>query len=234
MALFRSKEILILEDAADLLLQMRQVLEADGALVEDARTAKSGLALATEMLPHLIIVDLNLTGMGAFQFLADLKKASRLGKIPLLVVGKSREKELIVRATQLGATDCLLKPFHAALLVDKVEKLLATNPYLPRKFEGTERPDMRITVPAEIVTVDERGFMIEAPVMLGREASVQLDAPLMEELGCTHATTRTTSRAPRPASKGGYVNEINLLGIAPKVAKAIRGYLRDRAAEGKP
>ena len=73
MPLFRGKEILILEDAADILLQMRQVLGADGALVEDTRTARSGLASAQEMLPHLIIVDLGLTGGGALQFLQDLK-----------------------------------------------------------------------------------------------------------------------------------------------------------------
>ena len=83
-----------------------------------------------------------------------IKKVALLAKIPILVLGKAKEKEAIVRATQLGATDCLLKPFHAALLVDKVEKLLAVNPYQPKRFVELERPQIRLTVPAEIVTVD--------------------------------------------------------------------------------
>lgn len=232
MGLFRGKEILLLEDAGDLLLQIRQVLEADGALVEDTKTARSGLAAANETLPHLIIVDLNLVGAAAVQFLTEVKKLPRLAKIPVLVLGKAREKEAILRATQLGAADCLLKPFNATLLIDKVEKLLTTNPYPTRRFGELERPQIRLTVPAEIVNVDEGGFLIEAPVMLGRETEIKLDAPLLEQLGCANATTRSTTRAPRPAAQGGYVNEINLLGIGPKVAKAIRSFLRDRAEEG--
>jgi two-component system chemotaxis response regulator CheY len=232
MPLFRGKEILILEDAADLLLQMRQVLGADGALVEDTRTARSGLASAQEILPHLIIIDLALTGGGALQFLQDFKKLPHLGRIPLLVLGKAREKEIIVRATQLGAADCLLKPFTAALLIEKVEKLLIVNPYQPHRFEDADRLKVRITVPAEIVTMDEGGFRIEAPVMLGRESEIKIDAPLLDQLGCSNAHTRTTARAPRPAAQGGYLNEINLLGIGPKVAKTIREFLRERAAEG--
>ena len=232
MALFRGKEILLLEDAADLLLQIRQVLEADGALVEDARTVRSGIAAANETLPHLIIVDLNLTGAVALQFLSEFKRHPQLAHIPILTMGKAREKEAILRASQLGASDCLLKPFNAALLIDKVERLLANNPYQTRRFRDDERPQARLTVPAEVVTVDESGFMIEAPVMLGRETVVELDAPLLEQLGCTNATMRTTSRAPRPAAQGGYVNEINLLAIGPKVAKTIRNYLRERADEG--
>jgi DNA-binding response OmpR family regulator len=232
MALFRGKEILVLEDAADLLLQIRQVLGADGALIEDTRTARSGLASAQENLPHLIIVDLALTGGGALHFLQDFRKLPHLSRIPILVLGKAREKEMIVRATQLGATDCLLKPFTASLLVEKVEKLLETNPYQPHRFEIADRARVRISVPAEIITVDESGFRIEAPVMLGRESEIKIDAPLLDQLGCSNAHTRTTSRAPRPAAQGGYLNEINLLGIGPKVAKTIRDFLRERAAEG--
>jgi len=232
MALFRGKEILLLEDAAELLLQVRQVLEADGALIEDTRTVRSGLAAAHEMLPHLVIVDLNLVGSGGIQFLTEAKKLPRLAKIPILVLGKAREKDLILRATQLGAADCLLKPFSATLLIDKVEKLLTYNPYQLKRFAENERPRVRLTVPAEIVNVDEGGFLIEAPVMLGRESEIKLDAPLLDQLGCSNATTRSTTRAPRPAAQGGYVNEINLLGIGPKVAKAIRNFLRDRAEEG--
>lgn len=232
MALFRGKEILVIEDAADLLLQMRQVLGADGAVVEDTRTARSGLASAQEVLPHLIIVDLNLTGGGALQFLQDFKKLPHLSRIPILVLGKAREREAIMRATQMGATDCLLKPFTASLLVDKVEKLLETNPYQPHRFEAEDRCRVRLTVPAEIVSLDESGFRIDAPVMLGREIEVTVDAPLLEQLGCSSAHMRSTERAPRPAAQGGYINEINLLGIGPKVAKAIRDFLRERVAEG--
>jgi DNA-binding response OmpR family regulator len=231
MALFRGKEVLLLEDAADLLLQIRQVLEADGALIEDTRTARSGIAAALESLPHLIIVDLNLVGAGALQFLTEVKKIPSLAKIPILVLGSAKEKEAIMKATQLGASDCLLKPFNATLLIDKIEKLLTSNPYLARKFAESERPQIRLTVPAEIVNVDESGFLIEAPVMLGRETEIKLDAPLLDQLGCANATTRSTTRAPRPAAQGGYVNEINLLGIGPKVAKAIRSFLRERAEE---
>lgn len=232
MPLFRGKEILVLGDAADLLLQIRQVLDVDGALVEDTRTARSGLVFAQEILPHLIIVDLNLTGRGAFQFLNDIKKVPHLARIPLLVLGKAREREMIVRATQLGATDCLLTPFTAALLVEKVEKLLSVNPYQPHRFDVTERPQGRLTVPVEIISLDESGFKIEAPVMLGRESGISVEAPLLEQLSCSNTHMRTTERTPRPVARGGYINEVNLLGIGPKVAKTIREYLRERAAEG--
>ena len=84
MALFRGKEIVVIVDTADLMMQIRQVLEADGALLEEARTVRSALASASENLPHLIIADLNVTGGGALQFLAEVKKLPMLAKIPVL------------------------------------------------------------------------------------------------------------------------------------------------------
>jgi CheY-like chemotaxis protein len=231
MALFRGKEILLIEDASDLQLQIRQVLEADGALVNDARTARSAMTALSETFPHLIVLDLGLAGSGALLFLAEMKKIPHFARIPILTLGKAREKEVIMRATQLGAADCLLKPFQATVLVQKVERLISVNPYAPRNYPPSQLPKCRVLVPAEIVTIGEGGFTIEAPAMLGCETEVRIDAPLLDQIGCSHATMRTTSMSPRPVRQGGYVNEINLLGIGPKVAKMIRTYLRSRTTE---
>ena len=108
-------------------------------------------------------------------------------------------------------------------------KLLATSSLLASQLRPGDRRK-RLDGAAEIVTVDESGFLIEAPVMLGRETEVKLDRRCSISWG-VQCNTLTTSRAPRPAAQGGYVNEINLLGIGPKVAKAIRNYIRERADE---
>src|SRR4051794_33503132 len=114
-------EILLIEDATELTKLYRRVLEADGATVHEASTAKSGIVAASELYPHLIVCDLGLMGHGAFQFLAALKKAQPLARIPLLTLSQATEKADILRARALGVEECLLKPFQASQLTARAQ-----------------------------------------------------------------------------------------------------------------
>src|SRR5438128_1179360 len=98
-------EIVLLEDSAELALQIRKILEADGALVTEARTARSGVAACVETYPHLVISDLSLIGHGGFQFLVEAKKLADIRRIPVLALGSPDDKQGILRAMRLGATD---------------------------------------------------------------------------------------------------------------------------------
>jgi CheY-like chemotaxis protein len=224
-------EILLIEDAADLGSQIRRVLETHGATVSEARTARSGLVASIEVFPHLIVCDLGLVGAGGFQFLTELKRTPELAKVPVLALSGSGDKASILRAMSLGASSCLLKPVQANMLIQRVEKLLSDSAFGKMSFTVPERRHAQVTVPMEIIRVGEGGFTIEAPVSLGPELAVRLDSPLLQQLGCADVITRTTAQSARPVEEGGFINEINLLGVAPKVAKAIRTFLRGRPAE---
>jgi DNA-binding response OmpR family regulator len=231
MATLQGIEILLIEDAADLALQMRRFLEGNGATVLTERTAKSGIAVAIEAFPHLIICDLGLAGGGGFQFISELKKTRGLSRVPILALTSGMDKSAILRALSIGAVDCLLKPFQTPVMLARALKLLEQSPFGTRKFAPTEYPVVSVTVPMEIHRVDECGFTVEAAVMLGPQQEVRLDSPLLEQLGCTGIVMRSSDDLARSAEGSGFSNEINLLGVSPKAAQAIRGFLRTRQSE---
>lgn len=216
-------EIVLLEDSGEISARIRKLLEQEGAIIVEARTARSGIAACAEVYPHLVLCDLGMIGHGGFHFICEIKKHHALRAVPVLALSAPGDKAGILRGMQLGAADCLLKPLNAQLLMQKAARLLANTPYPGRGFGASDRPRASLTVPAEIVRAGEGGLAVEAPVALGREADVKLDSPLLAQFGLQDALLRTADAPALPCENGSYVNDLNLLGLDPRVAKAMRG-----------
>jgi CheY-like chemotaxis protein len=222
-------EILIVTDSTEVLAQLRKVLDPEGAWVSDARTARSALSAALELHPHLVICDLALLGHGAFIFLREFRASlgfAHTTKTPVLALGDARSREGIVQATQLGATDCVLKPLQALLIAAKAEKLAKSAIFPKRVLAASEGT---IAVPMEIMRAGESGFVIESPIVLGPDSEVKLESALIDRLGLGAILMRTGTRGPfepasvtPPRSETGQVADIGLIGVDPKSAKALR------------
>jgi len=118
------KNILIIEDEADIreMLRMRLKKERHDVLVADS--GESGLAVALERRPDLILLDLMLPIMGGLEVLRKIKTERTIARTPIIIVSARGEESDIVVGLELGADDYVTKPFNMAILMARVNALL--------------------------------------------------------------------------------------------------------------
>ncbi len=109
--------VLIVEDedsAADL---MRVQLEVGGYRTTRAASAKEALEILATTKPDLITLDILLSGMDGWDFLAVLKKDQALLHIPVVIVSIVANEK---KGFSLGATGVLQKPVSKKLLLASI------------------------------------------------------------------------------------------------------------------
>jgi len=120
-----SKEvILVIDDEPQIQKLLEITLESNQYKVIQANTAKSGIALAANHGPDLILLDLGLPDMSGHEVLVELKKWYAKSIIILTAVTTEFD---IVNALDHGATDYLTKPFRSAELLARIRSALRRN-----------------------------------------------------------------------------------------------------------
>ena len=114
--------ILVVEDNDDLAFGLRASLEGEGHEVYVAPDGPRGLALARELRPALLVLDVMLPGVDGFSVLRTLR--SERFDAPVLVLTARGAETDIVHGFNLGADDYVTKPFGLAILLARVRALL--------------------------------------------------------------------------------------------------------------
>jgi two-component system chemotaxis response regulator CheY len=70
-----------------------------------------------------VITDWNMPGMQGIDLLKAIRADEKLAHIPVLLVTAEAKKEQIVMAAQAGVNGYIVKPFTAATLKTKLEKI---------------------------------------------------------------------------------------------------------------
>lgn len=71
----------------------------------------------------LVITDWNMPGMPGIDLLKAIRADAALSKIPVLMVTAEAKREQIIEAAQAGVNGYIIKPFTAATLEDKINKI---------------------------------------------------------------------------------------------------------------
>jgi DNA-binding response OmpR family regulator len=113
--------VLLVEDDPDITLALRALLTGAGYQVAEAGDGRSGLRLAYQLRPDLMVLDIGLPVLDGWQVLERVRDIS---DVPvLLLTGHDQEADK-VRGLRAGADDYLTKPFTNAELLARVEALL--------------------------------------------------------------------------------------------------------------
>jgi CheY-like chemotaxis protein len=75
-------------------------------------TAESGIDVAVEQQPELVLMDINLPGMDGFQALAELKQREQTSHIPVVAVSANAMDLDMQRGLDQGFDGYLTKPFN--------------------------------------------------------------------------------------------------------------------------
>ena len=119
------KHILIVDDYADALDIWAIYLQSMGYRVSTAADGLTAVAKAEELLPDLIVLDLELPGLTGFEAAKRLRTNPDTAQIPLIAAtGYSHARQLDL-ARQSGFDAVVVKPCDPDLLVQEIDRLLA-------------------------------------------------------------------------------------------------------------
>lgn len=116
--------ILVIDDEPQIAKLLEIALESNGYKVIQAGNAQTGMALAANHVPDLVLLDIQLPGKNGQEALKELRLWFHNAIIMLSVVNNEEE---IVQALDNGATDYLTKPFRTAELLARVRNAIKRN-----------------------------------------------------------------------------------------------------------
>lgn len=124
------KHILIVDDYADALDIWEIYLSAAGYRVSTAIDGASAIAKAHQLLPDLIVLDLELPGISGFEAARALRSDAETADIPLIAAtGYSHLRQLDL-AREVGFDAVVVKPCDPDMLIAEIERL-APDPVSP-------------------------------------------------------------------------------------------------------
>src|SRR4030095_9778205 len=81
-----------------------------------ANDGKQALELLRSQDVDLVLLDITMPELNGYQVLEQMKDDPGLRDIPVIMISAVDEIESVVRCIELGAEDCLAKPFNPTLL----------------------------------------------------------------------------------------------------------------------
>jgi len=118
-------KILYVEDNDDNMFIVHRRLTLAGFDVSVARNGEEGIAMATEMLPDLIVMDLSLPVLDGWEATRRLKARPDTKAIPIIALTSHTGPEHRQAALAAGCDEFEEKPVDFRGLVEKIKAVLA-------------------------------------------------------------------------------------------------------------
>ena len=116
--------ILVVDDFSTMRRIIKNLLHDLGyAKVTEADDGNTALPLLKAGNFDFLITDWNMPGMPGLELLKQVRADARLAKLPVLMLTAEAKREQIVEAAQAGVSGYVIKPFTAATLKEKIDKI---------------------------------------------------------------------------------------------------------------
>lgn len=143
----QAQRVLIVDDDPSAVLALRKALVPTGVQLYFADQGMAALAMAREVLPDLVMLDLHMPGLDGFEVCERLLQDSALAEPGVLFVTRYSDVANEARALALGATDFIAKPFSPVVVQARVRNLLRLRQVqqqrlLDERTQGHQRTDI--------------------------------------------------------------------------------------------
>jgi signal transduction histidine kinase/DNA-binding response OmpR family regulator/ligand-binding sensor domain-containing protein len=126
--------VLIVEDNAEVRNYIKLHLKNDYEILE-AENGKTGLELAQENLPDLIVSDVMMPEVDGYMLTEAIKNVELTSHIPIILLTAKASDEERIEGLETGADAYMAKPFNAKELEVRVKKLIENRNNLRDKFK---------------------------------------------------------------------------------------------------
>ena len=121
--------VLVVDDEPQIRRIMRTTLTGAGYEVDDAKTGEEALEKCREFRPDLVLLDINMPGMGGMAACRAIRADANVAIIMLTVRNAEADK---VKALDAGADDYISKPFSTPELLARMRAALRRVPATPQ------------------------------------------------------------------------------------------------------
>jgi two-component system response regulator FlrC len=156
-----SAAVLVVEDDNSLREALCDTLEMAGFTVRSVATGQAALKLVESEKVSMVVSDVHMQPMGGHELLQQLK--TKFPGLPVVLMTAYGSVEKAVSAMRDGASDYLVKPFEAEVLINMVSRYLQQESPSP----GLIVQDKRMM---ELVTLSERVAASDVTVMISGES----------------------------------------------------------------
>ena len=117
-------KFLVVDDFSTMRRIVRNLLKELGFTnVDEAEDGQVALQKLSSLPFDFVVTDWNMPNMDGLTLLQNIRANPALKHLPVLMITAEAKKENIIAAAQAGASGYIVKPFTAATLSEKLEKI---------------------------------------------------------------------------------------------------------------
>jgi two-component system chemotaxis response regulator CheY len=117
-------KILIVDDFSTMRRIIKNLLRDLGFTnTHEADDGMTGLPMLQSGNFDFLITDWNMPGMTGIDLLKSIRADAKLKNLPVLMVTAEAKRDQIIEAAQAGVNGYVVKPFTAAVLKEKIDKI---------------------------------------------------------------------------------------------------------------
>ncbi len=219
------KTILIVEDEKNIVDILCFNLAREGYRTMEAYDGKTGLRLALEQDPDLILLDLMLPGMNGFDVCRTIRAGGRT--TPVIMLTAREEEADKVLGLEIGADDYITKPFSMRELLARIKanirrSAMAEPASAPSAASGARLMFGRLVIDTELLMVYKDGRALDL---------TQREYELIRYLSCNPGKVFSREALMEHVwNYEGYVGDVRAVDVA---VRRLREKLEDDPAEPK-
>lgn len=120
----KNMKILIVDDFSTMRRIIKNLLRDLGfSNTQEADDGLTGLPMLQSGNFDFLITDWNMPGMTGIDLLKAVRADEKLRDLPILMVTAEAKRDQIIEAAQAGVNGYVVKPFTAAVLKEKIDKI---------------------------------------------------------------------------------------------------------------
>ena len=116
--------VLVIEDSPSVRRLIEICVRPLGLELSAAEDGITGLEMARQLVPDLILLDIGLPGIDGWEVLRNLRADEATANIIVIIVTAHAQPEVAAAAEQRGADGFMTKPFRPAELRDEITRQL--------------------------------------------------------------------------------------------------------------
>jgi two-component system chemotaxis response regulator CheY len=117
-------KILIVDDFSTMRRIIKNLLRDLGFTnTSEADDGQTALPMLQNGSFDFLVTDWNMPGMSGIELLKAVRADGKLKNLPILMVTAEAKRDQIIEAAQAGVNGYVVKPFTAAVLKEKIEKI---------------------------------------------------------------------------------------------------------------
>jgi len=199
--------ILVVDDNTEIIGYIKQIFQ-DKFKIYNATNGLDGLKICKEVLPDIIISDVNMDGLNGIELCRAVKEDSELSHIPVILLTADPSAEVRLSGIEVGAYDFISKPFDKELFSAKINGIIKNRQNLQSYFYN----EITLKSDAHKVSQEDRGFLqncinIIEDNLTEENFSVKT---LASALGMSHSNLYKRIRATSGQSVSSFVRFIRL------------------------